>query len=102
METPAFDTSEQIIEKVASTFPALRKYPTLEPNGAFNPYQYLKRVEEMGAGSGATHAARFIANLWDSTALPIERRFDLYRAIGCWDESNRAAFAAWVANPRRP
>jgi hypothetical protein len=53
-------------------------------------------------GNGAREAAAFVLNLWDSRRAWAVGAFNVFHAIGAWDDKQRAAWQAWAANPFRP
>jgi hypothetical protein len=53
-------------------------------------------------GDGCKNAARFALNLWDSVRVWRSGSFNIFHAIMTWDDSQRAAWQAWAAEPWRP
>lgn len=48
-------------------------------------------------------AALFILNLWRRSGRGVDwPAFDLYEALGVWDDEHRMAFQVWVLRPWRP
>ncbi len=54
------------------------------------------------ASSGEQATICFLLNLWDSTTDWRAGKFDVFDALGTWDDDNRSAFLAWAANPWWP
>lgn len=55
------------------------------------------------ASSGERMAMLFVANVWNpGYARENEWLFDVFDALARWDSRGRAAFSAWVQNPRMP
>lgn len=98
----AIDRRAAIVE-LAATFPTMREWPwALEPK-AWNPEGVARFDGSVGPQcDGAVHSARFILSVWNPCTRWKAGRFDLHAALGCWDASHRAAFAAWVAEPWWP
>jgi hypothetical protein len=98
-------------ERLARSFPALRS----APNALFHPWHALRFAEHYRSGSGGEKdAALFVLSVWNPTTDwrklaklardrgPTGGLFDVHRALGNWDTSNRAAFLAWARDPWWP
>jgi hypothetical protein len=99
---------------LALSFPELaRNRCVVDP---FDP-EVLDRWACSGApGHGGSCAARFMLSVWSGVTGVADvgkkrashlwvwncKRFDLHEALGCWDDSHRAAFVAWACNPWWP
>lgn len=81
---------------LAESFPGLRGVPGVRP---WDP----RKLDEWAAGpvpsSGALCAAQLVCTVFNWTASWTCGRFDLGRAMATWDESHKAAFAAWAQKP---
>ena len=109
---------------LARTFPGLAAKYSGRPVPGIEPFDYdrlLSWANGPEPGSGARWAALFILAVHRGRALPYlpdaadakgnhrvaqealaevrECAFDVARAIGCWDDQHRQAFAAWAAAP---
>lgn len=81
---------------IADSFPTLRG--VLE---VWDPERLDRWACGPEPGSGARNAARFVLSVWDRRDWECGR-FELHRALGCWDDKHGAAFLAWVKNPWWP
>lgn len=74
---------------------------------AFDAVAFAEWYNKTGMGHGADCACRFVLSVWNPTCLKdgdykgVEN-FDLHEALGCWDNTHRAAFAQWTADPFWP
>lgn len=53
-------------------------------------------------GAGAFEAARFVLSIWNDSVQWKCGRFDLQKALGCWDSGHRKAFNSWANDPWWP
>lgn len=103
-ETRPHCTSERMVALIY-TFPVLRRdAPGLCP---WEPEKWARAWRKGGMQtSGSYHAVAFILSVWaGSNADHWKRRgysFDMVRALGVWDESQRGAFLKWAQRPWWP
>jgi hypothetical protein len=97
------------IERLARSFPALEVAPSRLFYPAWDPVRF---AENYRAGSGGEKdAALFVLSVWNPTTnwwkvarlardrTPLGGYFDVHRALGNWDPSNRSAFLEWAKDP---
>lgn len=90
------------------SFPALAAYPHV----TWNPDEFIEWSKRTCHTSSEWHAALFVAAVWSVRVARVMsapprtkepwkkgRGFDVIEAMGSWDHSNRAAFAAWAKDP---
>lgn len=108
-------TAQQQLDALAQSFPtlaaALARVRTASrrslPSVAVQHAEVERTSEALAEllatgklGSGAEHAARFCLAVYNGATQDHEHlRFDLVRAMACWDDQHRAAFAAWAQDP---
>jgi len=85
------------IKTLANSFPCLK-------GSVPEPWDVNRFMRSLGvASTGERHAMLFIAIVWNPAYAESQGwRFNLFDALACWDSSNRAAFQAWIENPRMP
>ena len=71
------------------------------PEGKFKIDRWM---DSIGAWShGERLCALFVANVWcPGYAESNGWRFDIFEALGTWDEENRYAFLKWIVDPVWP
>jgi hypothetical protein len=109
----AVDESDLMVrfERLARSFTALRR----APHALFQPWDALRFAEFYRPGSsGEKDAALFVLSVWNPSTNwkrlaklsrdrgPTGGFFDVHRALGNWDDANRAAFLEWARNPWWP
>lgn len=108
-------TSRERMSLLALSFPILRR----DAESAVVPWdaEALDRWAcSGGATSGSLLAARFVLSVWDPetewecmrdhnhnrSGMSRHVGFQLHRALGVWDNEQRAAFVAWAREPWWP
>ena len=94
--------------KLAATFPALEGCPT---GSRFDAGAFAQWAADQNMSPGGAWAALFILSVWNDRnewlCLPMRTRagaseyvgrFVMHDALGTWDPTHRAAFAAWTAD----
>lgn len=103
---------EGAMAKLASLFPSLSGRPGTEPWDAIAMLRYLCT----GGGShGEKLAARFLLGVWSPDENWVEvaknngisnaetvKRFDIFEAVGAWDDEHRLALHTWIETPFWP
>ena len=96
--------------KLCSLFPTLRDVPGTNP---WHVATFLKWMNSGAPGSGAWNAGLFVLGVWNPATdwgkegLKIKcssagGRFNMFRALGCWDREHEAAFREWLDFPFWP
>jgi hypothetical protein len=103
--------SKKAMAELCALFPALEDVPGTNP---WDQMKVLSWLAEVGASHGERCAAIFVLSVWNSgtdwsemakeNGLDHENvpRFDLFEAMGVWDNQNHSAFLAWAQNPFWP
>jgi hypothetical protein len=99
----------QAMTELAKLFPTMRNVPGIDP---WNVEQLIAWLNSGAPTSGSWNAAMFLLGVWNpSTKWNKEGvkmrkgasgKFDLFRAMSCWDEEHIAAFLEWANNPFWP
>lgn len=107
----------QALSQLGRLFPSMRDVPGVDP---WEEDALLEWLCGPAPTSGSFAAAMFLLGVYNSSvdwaqvaherglleALPSPtsplRRFDLFRAMSCWDRDHVAAFRAWVDAPFIP
>lgn len=98
------DSAAATLADIARSFPSLR-------DALVNPHVVvpaLRRRDDLltalravsdnaMVGDGCRHAAAFVLGVYNNRTFP---DFDMFAALGRWDDRHREAFAKWTANPR--
>jgi hypothetical protein len=90
------DPPAEPIERLALSFPTLRGAGGVSP---WNPRELDGWACGPVPGHGAKHAARFVLAVWNNDAEWQCGKFDVVEALPVWDDSHRAVFLAWCAQP---
>jgi hypothetical protein len=90
------DPAAAPIERLALSFPTLRRAPGVYPWAA---PQLDAWAAGPAPGDGALDAARFVLAVWDNHHSWRCGRFDVVEALSVWDAPHRGAFLTWVARP---
>jgi hypothetical protein len=101
--------------ELAKLFPTMIGVPGTDP---WNVEQLIGWLNSGAPTSGSRCAAMFLLGVWNPTTdwskegvkvrrrkgsgPPSAGRFDLFRAMSCWDEEHIAAFTEWLENPFWP
>lgn len=93
---------EESLSLLCESFHVLDGCPGTRPFG----HDTLAKQSRL-SGHGKRCAIAFVLSVWNYSeeAHKIRKkrfhivRFDIHEALGCWDAANRAAFAAWCAEP---
>jgi len=97
------DRPTQIIMHVARSFPLLRgKLHSSEYNPKeFRPEDLVKISR--GWSTAEIHLRNFVLTMWNhGWAKDNGCVFDVFRALSCFDETNRNMLMKWLADPRFP
>jgi hypothetical protein len=98
----------QAMSALAELFPTLRGVPGTNP---WNVDRFLAWMNSGAPTSGSWCAGLFLLGVWNRTtkwrdcglkAKEGEDRFDMFRAMGCWDQKHIDAFQEWVKYPFWP
>lgn len=95
---------------LAKLFPSMRGVPGTDP---WDVESLIKWMNGPATTSGSWNAAIFLLGVWNphtdwkkECGLKVRKggigRFDLFRALGCWDAQHEAAFLEWVKYPFWP
>lgn len=106
-------TAQEQLGALASSFPSLRdalvdyrervrervKDRTSDVDNTSLALVALVRFGKLG--TGADQAAKFCLEVFNPRLGREDEmyRFELAKAVACWDDAHRAAFAAWAADP---
>lgn len=101
-------TSDQAIEKLAASFPALRGRVKIEP---WDVLTFIRSAA--GASHGEMLAVRFVLGVWNPNAnwnkIAREAKirislppFDIFEAMNVWDQGSIDALIAWTRDPFFP
>lgn len=89
---------------LAKTFHAIAYAPVFDKYDLID----LRKLDDWAVAmdpdgsDGVRCTAAFILNLW-STREPWKcGKFDVFDALGQWDDDHTAAFREWISNPWRP
>lgn len=80
------------------SFPGLHDAPGIEP---WQPAELDAWALGPNRTAGSRHAAAFVLALWAPAPWRVGP-FDAIEAMKVWDETERAAFAAWARDPWWP
>lgn len=94
----------QVIDRVPAFYDQYRVDDFFTLNEArkltdFEPKKFDKWAVKQRFGSGATCCAQFVLFLWNPERKNQIGQFDLYRAMGTWDQFHRDVFLAWARDP---
>lgn len=93
----AIANREVRILQLANLFPCLRAAPGVG-RGLWDAVA-LDKWAAAGASSGEKHSARFVLGVWNPYEAWECGLFNVFDAIGVWDDQHRSAFEQWVAGP---
>lgn len=89
-----------------------KRFPTLADADGVEPWDVHRFVAWLNGpapGSGAALAGRFVLGVWnpetdwtEELGLRPPGKFELFRAVGLWDEAHMAAFVSWIIAPFWP
>lgn len=97
------------MSQLGNLFPTMRGVPGINP---WNVDQLVGWLNTGAPTSGSRNAAMFMLGVWNPNTnwkefgLRVRKgstgRFDMFRAVSCWDPDHLKAFHQWLANPFFP